>query len=94
MWELRRLGHEWRGMMTVIHVVVVAGMMRARKGEQFTPELLWLSRSNGDPRIVAEPSPNLSREKNGRGTGKEGEELERGEYFISYLLSSGLGEID
>jgi hypothetical protein len=52
--------------------------MRVHKGEQFTPELLWLSREgqeqNSDPfRIVAEPSPNLSREKNGRGSGGTGE---------------------
>ena len=40
-------GRVWRvrGMVTVSHIVWVAGRMRVRKGEQFTPELLWQSPS-------------------------------------------------
>ena len=47
-------------------------LSEARKGEQFTPELIWLFRE------LAEPSPNLSREITGEGPERERELEGRG----------------
>ena len=55
-WGVGDFGRVWRvgGMVTVSHIVWVAGRMRARKGEQFTPELLWQSASqNPHLRVVS-----------------------------------------
>jgi len=55
--------------------------MRRRKGEQFTPELIWLFRE------LAEPSPNLSREITGEGPERERELERRGKGLLTDELS-------
>ena len=42
------------GQVVVGHIVELASRVGRHKGEQFTPELLWLV---GVGRVVAEPSP-------------------------------------
>ena len=48
-------GRAWSGLI-VAHAVEITGRMRRRKGEQFTPELIWLFRE------LAELSPNLRKQ--------------------------------